>query len=690
MRQHLKRLYFLSQRVSGSVAQRGLRGTLARIAREFRPRPTTDCTYQLEPLDAPFRPFALPCAAQPRVSVIIPVHGKLPYTLACLRSIANHGAQASFEVIVVDDASPDDSAAILAQIDGLRLLRNSTNLGFIGSCNAGAGAARGEYLLFLNNDTQVTPGWLDRLLDAFATEPGCGMAGSRLAYPDGRLQEAGGIVYADGSAWNYGRFERRDDPQFLFRRDADYISGAALMIDAALFRQIGGFDPRYAPAYCEDMDLAFEVRAAGRRVIYVPDSLVVHCEGVSSGLDPFSGVKQYQIVNQAKFVEKWRDALSRQPAPRTPASKAIHHRRQRHILIVDAYTPDPSRDSGSLRLINIMRLLHEMGWRITFMADTRRALPDEIAQLGSIGVQVLCRPWAPPLAGWLKREGASLDAVMLCRHYVAGPHIEQVRRLAPSARILFDTVDLHFLREQRAAKHSGNARLARQAEISRRRELALIRACDVTFVVSPAEYELLATEAPDARIELLSNVHDVFGRRAGFAARSGLVFVGGFGHPPNVDAAHWLVEDIYPLIQARQPGIELHLIGDVPDAERAALTRPGVHVHGRVREIEPWMDGCRIALAPLRYGAGVKGKINMAMSYGLPVVATTLGVEGMRLAHGRDVLLGDDARGFADAVLQLYGDEHLWTQLSDAGLDNVRGHFSFEAARAALARALAS
>ncbi|MDO1527647.1 glycosyltransferase [Fulvimonas sp. R45] len=688
MRWHLKRLHFLLQRLSGSVAQRGLRGTVSRVAQELRPRPPVDATWRLEPLDAPFVPFALPGAGQPRVSVIIPVHGKLPYTLACLRSIARHGAQAPFEVIVVDDASPDDSATALARIDGLRLLRNERNLGFVGSCNAGAAAARGDFLLFLNNDTQVMPGWLDRLLDCFAEEPGCGLAGSRLAYPDGRLQEAGGIVYADGGAWNYGRFEDRDDPLFLYRRDADYVSGASMMIEAALFRQVGGFDTRYAPAYCEDMDLAFAVRAAGRRVIYQPASLVVHCEGVSSGLDPFAGVKQYQAINRAKFVEKWHAALQRQPAPRTPVAQAVHHDGRRHILIVDALTPDPARDSGSLRLVNIMRLLRELGWRVTFMADNRRADAHGIALLGALGVRVLCKPWSPPLAAWLKREGALLDAVMLCRHYVAHPHLELVRRLAPRARVLFDTVDLHFLRERRAAEHAGNAALLRQAEASKRRELALIRACDVSFVVSPAECSLLAADVPDARIELLSNVHEVFGRRAGFAPRSGLIFVGGFGHPPNVDAVRWLVEEIYPLIRARRPDIPLHLVGDIPDAQRAALAGPGVHVHGRVPGLEPWMDGCRIALAPLRFGAGVKGKVNMAMSYGLPVVATTLAAEGMQLEDGHDVLLADDARRFADAVLGLYDDEALWLRLSDAGLDNVRRHFSFEAARAALLRAL--
>ena len=684
----LKRLRYLLQRVAGSVARRGWRGTLQRIGQEFQPRPALDPERELLPLDEPFAPFTVPRAETPRVSVIIPVYGQLPYTLACLRSIVRYAPEAAIEVIVVDDASPDDSADTLAQIDGLKLLRNPANLGFIGSCNAGAAAARGDHLFFLNNDTQVTPGWLDRLLECFDEEPGCGIAGSRLSYPDGRLQEAGAIVYADGEAWNYGRFEKRNDPRFLYRRDVDYITGAALMIDAALFRQIGGFDSRYAPAYCEDMDLAFAVRAAGRRVVYEPASEVIHFEGISAGTDPFAGMKQYQLANRAKFIDKWANALARQPTPKTPAEQAIHPAGQRHMLVIDALTPEPARDSGSLRMVNIMQLLHGMGWRITFMADNRQSSDTEIANLGRIGVEVLCQPWSPSLANWLQREGAGLDAVMLCRHYVAAPNLDLVRRLAPHARVLFDTVDLHFLRERRAAEHSGSAAQARQAETSRQRELALINSADVTLVVSPVELELLRKEAPQAQVELVSNVHEVFGRRGEFSTRSGLVFVGGFGHPPNKDAVHWLLTDIFPLIRARRPDITLHLIGDMPIDELRPLAGEGVELHGRVPDLSPWMDGCRISLAPLRYGAGVKGKVNMAMSHGLPVVATSIAAEGMFTRDGENLLLADDAPSFANAVLRLYDDEALWNHLSTASLDNVQQHFSFDAARTTLQRIL--
>lgn len=682
----LQQLGYVLKRVRGSLAQRGLKGTFNRIRQEFQKPPAEDLALTLEAVEATV-PASLPTSETPDVSVIIPVHGKLEFTLTCLRSIARHGAEVPFEVIVVDDASPDDTFAALSTIPGLRVLRNEQNLGFVGSCNAGARAAKGQLLFFLNNDTQVMAGWLDTLVQTYREEPQCGIVGSRLIYPDGRLQEAGCIVFSDGESWNVGRFEPREDPRFLFRRDADYVSGAALLIEHALFNQVGGFDPRYAPAYCEDLDLAFAVRAAGRRVVYEPASQVVHCEGISSGLDPFSGVKRYQTINRVKFREKWRDMLQQQPSHKLPVEQALLNGRK-HILIVDALTPDPTRDSGSLRLVNIMRLLRELGWQVTFMADNRRSSPSEIARLGSMGVRVLCKPWAPALPTWLGREGRTLDAVMLCRHYVVAPHLPLIRKLAPKAKVLFDTVDLHFLREQRAAAHDENPALARQAEASRQAELALIRACDVTFVVSPIEQKLIAAEVPEARVELLSNVHELFGREQAFDERRGLIFVGGFAHPPNIDAVNWLTSEIFPRVRAHRPDIELHLIGDIPDSERSRLAGHGVHVHGRVEDLSPWMDGSRIALAPLRYGAGVKGKVNMAMSHGLPVVATSIAAEGMSLTDGDNVLLADDGEQFAAAILRLYDDPGLWLRLSEAGLDNIRKHFSFDKARETLRQAL--
>jgi len=672
----------------GSVALRGWRGTLARVRQEFESRPALDDSLHVEPLDVAFAPFALPTSGQPLVSVIVPIHGKVAYTLACLRSIARHAPQATFEVIVVDDASPDDSVEKLEQIAGLRLLRNEHNLGFVGTCNAGAAAARGDFLLFLNNDTQVMPNWLDGLLRCFGDREDCGIAGSRLVYPDGRLQEAGGLVFADGTCWNTGRFEQRDAPAWRYRRETDYVSGASLMVRRDVFERIGGFDQRYAPAYYEDTDLAFAVRQLGLKVYYEPSSTVIHCEGISAGTDLHAGMKRHQVINQATFATKWEHALRGQPPAATSLLQALRWHRRGRVLVVDSMTPEPTRDSGSLRLTAILRLLDEQGWSVSFVPDDGRASEDEIRALGSLGVEVLCRPWVSDLPHWLRAHGHELHAVMLCRHTVAGQYAAPVRKLAPRARLLFDTVDLHFLREQRAAELSGNASMARQAQASRKSELALIEQCDVTFVVSPHERKLLAAELPRAHVELLSNIHEVHGGGSAYSERRDLVFIGGFGHPPNADAMRWIATDILPALRARDPEVQIHVLGDVPDTARTGLSAPGLVLHGRVKDLDPWLRGALASMAPLRFGAGVKGKINMSMSYGLPVIGTTTAVEGMHLSDGVDVLVADDANAFADAYARLRRDEALWSSLSRHGLHNVQEHFSAEAAALTLRRVL--
>lgn len=679
-----RRLQAVLQRLRISVALRGWRGTLLRVSQEFKHRPQTDETLHLLPLEQPFQPFALPTSPTPLVSVIVPVYGKLDYTLACLHSIALHGAQTTFEVIVVDDASPDDCADTFAQIGGLRLIRNTRNLGFIGSSNVGAAAARGEYLMFLNNDTQVTPRWLDALLGCFGERADCGIAGSRLVYPDGRLQEAGALVFADGSCWNVGRFEDRDEARYAYRRETDYVSGAALMLPKQLFDRLGGFDTRYTPAYYEDADLAFAVRHAGLRVYYEPASTVIHCEGISSGTDLLTGIKRYQLINQEKFAQKWAVELGRQAAPGTTLEQALHWRRRGTVLVVDAMAPDVTRDSGSLRLCAILRLLDDQGWQACFAPDDGRVSSSERAALGALGCEVLARPDTSDLPRWLRRHGAQLHAVMLCRHGVARQYASLVRRHAPQAKLLFDTVDLHFLREQRAAQLTGNATIRRQAKASQRSELSLINHCDVTFVVSPHEQSLLQTLAPAARVELLSNIHPVHGCGLQHGQRKDLVFIGGFGHPPNADAVRWLARVLVPQLRRELPDMIVHVLGDIPHAQRRELATEGLQLHGRVPDLGPWLDTCLASLAPLRFGAGVKGKINMAMSYGVPVVATAVAVEGMQLSHEENALVAEEAADFVTAIQRLIDDPDLWQRLSNGGLENVREHFSMEAAAATL------
>ena len=682
----LERALGLCRRGLASLRTRGAAATWQRVSAQLGLFAPASAETLLTADTSPFAPFALPATDAPEVSIVIPVHGHADETIACLRAIAAHPPRASFEVIVVDDASPDDTLALLSQVDGLRLHALPANLGFIGACNAGAALARGRFLLFLNNDTVPQPGWLDALRATFDAQADVGIVGAQLVYPDGRLQEAGAMLARDGRGESRGRFADPTHPAFAWCADVDYVSGAALMLERSLFERLDGFDPRYAPAYYEDTDLAFRVRDAGLRVLVQPVARVVHLEGVSAGTDPARGMKAAQARNLPVFEARWRDALALRPVDPVDAGR-LPRPGTPQVLIVDNLTPTPDRDSASLRLVNLMRLLREAGAHVVFLPADRRHAGDATRALQALGVEVWYDPHVGGVARWMRAHGDRFQHVLLCRHYIAREFLPLVRAHSPQARVVFDSIDLHYVREQRGAEVANDASLARAATRTRSLELQVIARSDETLVVSAAEAEVLARDAPDARVTVLSNLHEIAGAGAAFADRRDLVFVGGFRHPPNVDAMRWFLGEVFPRIRAALPDVRFHCIGGyVPDTIAAFSDVPGVHIHGHVPDIAPYMDGCRIAVAPLRFGAGVKGKVNLSMAHGQPVVATPCAAEGMHLHDGEDVLLAEDAGAFADAVITLYREEALWSRLAGNGLANVQAHFSLDAARSTVRR----
>jgi len=663
----------------------GPRALADRVAQKVRggTRFQPQALPQYAPADA-MAPLAFPQVEAPQVSIIVPMYGKAQLTYTCLASVAAETPLELCEVIVIDDASPVPAAEELAIVRGLRIERNPANLGFIGSSNFGADLARGKYLVFLNNDTVVTRGWLQALLAVFERHADAGLVGARLVYPDGRLQEAGGIVWRDGSAWNVGRGEDPERPEFNYLRQADYCSGACLAIPAALFRELGGFDRRYAPAYYEDTDLAFAVRAAGRKVYYQPASKVVHFEGQTSGTDPTAGVKRHEEINRHKFRDKWATVLASHRNNGMHPELERDRTATRRLLVIEACMLTPDQDAGSVRTRAMLEIAVEMGAKVSFVADNLEHRQPYVAELQARGIEVLFAPYVTSIAELLDARGGEFDAVIVARHYIAVKHLDAIRRFAPQAVVAFDTVDLHFLRAERLAELDGSAAARAAARASRDEELSVIRRVDVTLVVSPIEVELLQQVAPDARVQLLSTIHEPVAGGRPLAERAGIVFIGGFQHPPNTDAVLWYAREILPLLRTRLPGVVTYIVGaKVPSTIRALASADFV-VTGFVEDIAPFFTGCRLSIAPLRYGAGVKGKVNTAMSYGLPVVATTAAVEGMHLRPGEDVVLADDAEQFAAAIERLYRDDELWQRLSAGGIENIRRHFSRDVARRSL------
>ena len=640
------------------------------------------CAVAADGPPAPTRPIEFPHYQEVDISIVIPVCNQISYTKACLASLQEHQAAHRFEIIVVDDCSTDETAETVSRIPGVGYLRNETNSGFIVSCNRGAEKARGKYLVFLNNDTLVSDGWLKALVDTFAEEAKPGIVGSKLIYPDGRLQEAGGIIWQDGSGWNYGKFDDSKRPEYNYLREVDYCSAAAFMIPKALFESVGGFDSRYAPAYYEDTDLAFKVRQAGYKVLYQPLSEVIHYEGATGGTDCSTGTKKYQDVNRSIFAEAWAAELKTRPIngdlsflrqPRSPSGK--------NILVIDHHLPMPDRDSGSLRMFQILKLLHHLGHRVTFIPDNLANIFPYAAELQKRGIEVVYHPYVKKVRDYLMSHGSEFDVVILSRCQFARKHIAEVRQYAPQSRIIFDTVDLHFVREVGEARVTGDPDLQRKAQTTQQLEYELIDQSDETWVVSSSELRLLKDTWPHKSVQVVSNIVDVPGSNAPFSLRRDWLFIGGFQHTPNVDAVLFFVQEIYPLLSDRLADAKFYIIGDNAPPEIVALANERIIVAGLQRDAGPFFDSVRLSVAPLRFGAGVKGKINQSMAFGVPVVATSVAVEGTELRDREEIVVADEPEDFARVLIELYESEALWNRVSANGIRKTRALYSPEAAR---------
>jgi glycosyltransferase involved in cell wall biosynthesis len=471
-------------------------------------------------------------------------------------------------------------------------------------------------------------------------------------------------------------------------REVDFGSAAALLVRTDVWRSLGGFDDRFAPGYYEDADLCFAARAAGWRVVYEPRATVIHVEGASMGTDTSTGDKRHQAINQPKFAKKWREELAEhlEDHGAERARLAADRHRGPHALIVDHAVPMPDRDAGSLRMYRLVRNLLELGWRVTFIPDNCMATEPYTSELQGLGVEVLYGNVDVPLN--IAEHGPRTRLAVLSRPYVAARYMHLVRQYAPAARLAYDTVDLHYLREQRRAELEGNP-TTKKAEGFKALELGLARGSDVTLVVSEEEGRHLRADAPDVDVEVVPLANDVWPQVPGYDGRSGLLFVGGFAHDPNVDAVLHLVRVIMPLVWREMPGVGLTVVGANPPGEVRALASSGVAVPGWVKDLRPLLAGSVALTAPLRYGAGVKGKVTEALGAGLPVVTTPLGAEGLGAVDGRDLLIASEPAAYAAHVVRLLRDGEAWQALSVAGQELVRRTSSVEAQRAALRRLVA-
>jgi glycosyltransferase involved in cell wall biosynthesis len=431
------------------------------------------------------------------------------------------------------------------------------------------------------------------------------------------------------------------------------------MVRTAVFRQVGGFSGKFGDSIYEDADFCFSIRAAGYSVLYQPDSVVAH-HGVGSRCgEGRTGMPALEI-QRGIFADKWAAELEKHyPHGNDLIDRAARRLTgERTALVVDSFIPFDDRSAGGMRLLAIMRLMRELNWHVVFVADDGGEYEPYVSRVRRAGVEVI--PHRGDATRVIEDIGTQIDLAWVSRPDLLQRYLPPLRRKATA--IVYDTVDLHFLRLQREAVVTGRDdgwRAMRELEI------ALIQRSDCTVVTSPTERDLLIQGGLSTHV--IPIIEQPVQTHTAYSERQGLLFLANYTHQPNVDAALWLIDEIMPRVWTHIPNLCVTLAGAEPTPVIQRLAGEYVRVTGHAPDIRPVLEHSRVFVAPLRFGAGMKGKVVKSLVHSLPVITTSCGAEGIGLLDEDSALIADDAASFAEAIVRLYNDEPLWKKLSMQG-----------------------
>lgn len=618
----------------------------------------------------------------PEVSIIIPVYNQIRYTLNCLYTLDQFDRHISKEIIIINDKSTDETLDFLRKIEGIRVIDNEENLGFLRNVNKGIQAAKGKYVYLLNNDVEVQENYLSSLLDVFTSKKNVGAVGSKMIFADNTLQEAGCLIFKNSEIINIGRREAIDTPKYNYLRKVDYCSGCSLLFHRMNAEgNLNLLDEAFLPAYYEETDLCQRLKYDQQLDIYYqPNSEILHFENVSYTGKDNSGKELLLQQNREVFREKWDQYFTDEMFLPNREINYNRHFKKPGFLFLEENMPKPDQDSGSRRFLEIIKILQKNNHKITLAVRHF----DEVTDLAyvkffrGIGVEV-CMDYVTVkdkivrVVDQVKEAINSVDIIWLFRPIGFDYWYQDIKHLISGKKLVYDMVDLHYLRMERENKYIEVTKdRTKLINFFREKEYFGMNTVDAVVSISDEEKNAVSKNGVNYdKIFTVSNIHQAATPKpVDFSKRDALLFIGGYNHLPNIDAVKFLHNEIMPLVWEKNKEVKIFILGpDFPEDLKQQYHSEKFQILGFQKSVDHWFENARIFVAPLRYGAGVKGKIGQALEFKLPVITTGIGAEGMSLEDRKTALISDEnPQNFADKILELYDNEELWQTLHENSL----------------------
>jgi GT2 family glycosyltransferase len=626
----------------------------------------------------------LPTDDKPLISIILILYNRAELTFQCLRSLRENFS-GSFEVIIVDNASGDDTGLLLDRLEGVKIIRNQENLHFLLGCNQASEIAEGKYILFLNNDAQVQPASIDSAVKTIESSDDIGAVGGKIILLDGTLQEAGSIIWQDASCFGYGRGESPFAPDYMFMRDVDYCSGAFLLTQRQTFLQLGGFDTDFQPAYYEETDYCLKLWKLGKRVVYDPNAVILHFEFASSKSS--DRAIQMQVNNREVFLKKHQEYLATNYLSYDAGALIARtaNRACQRVLFIDDRVPHSSLGSGFPRAREILLTLVNLGYFVTFypLNVPVESWDDVYEDIPKV-VEVMMGYGLPNLEEFLQERAGYYDIIIVSRPHnmqVLKPILESHHDWFTNTKIIYDAEAIFAIRTIAKQRLDGEQVTQQEVDDLVSQEMQLGTGVDAIISVSEAERQKFL-QAGFKQVYTLGHAIENCLTQKPFEERSDILFVGAIHdcYSPNADSVLWFVKEVFPKIQDKLGlDIKFLIVGNNSCEAIMQMANDNIKVIGKVDDLTDYYNQARIFIAPTRFAAGIPFKVHSAAAHGVPIVCTSLIASQVGWYNDVDLLVADTPETFADKCIQLYTQPDLWESLRLNAIKRVEAECSLSA-----------